>query len=106
MQKSYETFIEELKSGIHEATGIVRENMHFEKEGGKYAPVGDRLLVKFAEHEDAWEVCGLYTRELYRNYETGTSMGEILDEIIQEIFPGSGNQKFMRRPERSQIMRK
>ena len=54
MQKSYETFIEELKSGIHEATGIVRENMHFEKEGGKYAPVGDRLLVKFAEHEDAW----------------------------------------------------
>ena len=56
MQKSYETFIEELKSGIHEATGIVRENMHFEKEGGKYAPVGDRLLVKFAEHEDAWEV--------------------------------------------------
>ena len=35
MQKSYETFIEELKSGIHEATGIVRENMHFEKEGGK-----------------------------------------------------------------------
>lgn len=63
MQKSYETFIEELKSGIHEATGIVRENMHFEKEGGKYAPVGDRLLVKFAEHEDAWEVCGLYTRD-------------------------------------------
>lgn len=55
MQKSYETFIEELKSGIHEATGIVRENMHFEKEGGKYAPVGDRLLVKFAEHEDAWK---------------------------------------------------
>ena len=85
MQKSYETFIEELKSGIHEATGIVRENMHFEKEGGKYAPVGDRLLVKFAEHEDAWEVCGLYTRELYRNYETGTSMGEILDEIVGDI---------------------
>ena len=24
MQKSYETFIEELKSGIHEATGIVK----------------------------------------------------------------------------------
>ena len=65
--------------------GLSGKDMHFEKEGGRYAPVGDRLLVKFAEHEDAREVCGLYTRELYRNYETGTSMGEILDEIVGDI---------------------
>lgn len=53
MQKDYEVFVEKLEAGIYEATGIPRENIHFEKEGGKYAPVGDRLLVKFAEHEDA-----------------------------------------------------
>lgn len=44
MQKSYETFIEELKSEFMKQPGL-SENMHFEKEGGKYAPVGDRLLV-------------------------------------------------------------
>ena len=59
MQKDYETFVEKLEIGIYEATGIPRENISFEKEGGRFAPVGDRLLVKFAEHDDAWEVCGL-----------------------------------------------
>ena len=56
MQKDYETFVEKLEIGIYEATGIPRENISFEKEGGRFAPVGDRLLVKFAEHDDAWEV--------------------------------------------------
>ena len=66
MQKDYETFVEKLEIGIYEATGIPRENISFEKEGGRFAPVGDRLLVKFVEHDDAWEVCGLYTQELFK----------------------------------------
>ena len=53
MQKDYETFVEKLEIGIYEATGIPRENISFEKEGGRFAPVGDRLLAKFAEHDDA-----------------------------------------------------
>ena len=69
MQKDYETFVEKLEIGIYEATGIPRENISFEEEGGRFAPVGDRLLVKFAEHDDAWEVCGLYTQELFKSYQ-------------------------------------
>ena len=49
----------------------------FEKEGGRFAPVGDRLLVKFAEHDDAWEVCGLYTQELFKSYQNGSPFEEI-----------------------------
>ena len=72
MQKDYETFVEKLEIGIYEATGIPRENISFEKEGGRFAPVGDRLLVKLAEHDDAWEVCGLYTQELFKSYQNGS----------------------------------
>ena len=49
MQKDYETFVEKLEIGIYEATGIPRENISFEKEGGRFAPVGDR--------QTAGEVC-------------------------------------------------
>ena len=44
MQKDYETFVEKLEIGIYEATGIPRENISFEKEGGRFAPVGDNFL--------------------------------------------------------------
>ena len=85
MQKDYETFVEKLEIGIYEATGIPRENISFEKEGGRFAPVGDRLLVKFAEHDDAWEVCGLYTQELFKSYQNGSPFEEIIKEIIDDL---------------------
>lgn len=85
MQKDYETFVEKLEIGIYEATGIPRENISFEKEGGRFAPVGDRLLVKFAEHDDAWEVCGLYTQELFKSYQNGSPFEEIIKEITDDL---------------------
>ena len=57
----------------------------FEKEGGRFAPVGDRLLVKFAEHDDAWEVCGLYTQELFKSYQNGSPFEEIIKEITDDL---------------------
>lgn len=85
MQKDYETFVEKLEIGIYEATGIPKENISFEKEGGRFAPVGDRLLVKFAEHDDAWEVCGLYTQELFKSYQNGSPFEEIIKEITDDL---------------------
>ena len=85
MQKDYETFVEKLEIGIYEATGIPRENISFEKEGGRFAPVGDRLLVKFAEHDDAWEVCVLYSQELFKSYQNGSPFEEIIKEITDDL---------------------
>lgn len=85
MQREYEDFIEELEAGICEISKIPRENIHFEEEGGRCAPGGDRLLVKFAEHEDAWEVCGLYIDEIFKLYQNGMTMEEILQEIIEDL---------------------
>lgn len=53
---NYEMFVEELKNKISAATNVPIENMEFVKDGNKYAPTGDRLLIKLAKHEDAWEM--------------------------------------------------
>ena len=50
---NYEMFVEELKNKISAATNVPIENMEFVKDGNKYAPTGDRLLIKLAKHEDA-----------------------------------------------------
>ena len=93
MQKDYEIFIEDLQEKIYQKGEIPRENMKFEREGGKYAIGGDRLLVKFAEHEDAWEMCGVYTQELFRAFQEGRTIES--EKLI-----------FMKRPGIFWIMRK
>ena len=85
MQKDYEIFIEDLQEKIYQKGEIPRENMKFEREGGKYAIGGDRLLVKFAEHEDAWEMCGVYTQELFRAFQEGRTIEDIVEEIVRDI---------------------
>ena len=85
MQKDYEIFIEDLQEKIYQKGEIPRENMKFEREGGKYAIGGDRLLVKFAEHEDAWEMCGVYTQELFRAFQEGRTIEDIVEEIVRYI---------------------
>lgn len=82
---NYEMFIAELKNEISILANIPRENITFAEAGEKYAPDSDRLLVKFAEHDDAWEVCGLYVQNLYEEYINGEDMKTILNQIINDI---------------------
>ena len=79
-----EKLMEELTPLLSEV-GVKIYDISFEKEGGRFAPVGDRLLVKFAEHDDAWEVCGLYTQELFKSYQSGSSFEEIMTEITDDL---------------------
>ena len=85
MDKNYELFVEQLKRGIHGGIGIPMENMEFVRKGEKFAEMGDRLLVNVIEHEDAWETCGLYTEELFKAYQEGYTLKEILEEIFGDI---------------------
>ena len=82
---NYEMFVEELKNKISAAINIPIENIEFSKDGDRFSPTGDRLLVKFAEHDDAWEVCGLYTQELFKSYQSGSSFEEIMTEITYDL---------------------
>lgn len=82
---NYEMFVEELKNKISAAINIPIENIEFSKDGDRFSPTGDRLLVKFAEHDDAWEVCGIHTKELFREFLNGTSFDTILDSTVRDI---------------------
>lgn len=82
---NYEMFVEELKNKISIAINIPIENIEFSKDGDRFSPTGDRLLVKFAEHDDAWEVCGLYTQELFKSYQNGSPFEEIIKEITDDL---------------------
>lgn len=82
---NYEMFIEVFKSRIGTAMDISMENITFVKEGGELSPEGDRLLIKFAEYDDAWEMCGLHIRELYTEYQNGRSVESIVVSVINEI---------------------
>lgn len=85
MDKNYELFIEQLTNGIHGTIGIPMENMEFARKGENFAKMGDRLLVKIMEHEDAWETCGLYTEDLFEAYQKGYTLKEILGKILGDI---------------------
>lgn len=85
MDKNYELFIKQLTNGIHGTIGIPMENMKFARKGENFAEMGDRLLVKIMEHEDAWETCGLYTEDLFEAYQKGYTLKEILGEILGDI---------------------
>ena len=82
---NYEMFVEELKNKISAAINIPIENIEFSKDGDRFSPTGDRLLVKFAEHDDAYEVCGLHTKELFREFLNGTSFDTILNSTVRDI---------------------
>lgn len=94
MDKNYELFIKQLINGIHGTIGIPMENMEFARKGENFAEMGDRLLVKIMEHEDACETCGLYTEDLFEAYQKGCTLKEILEKSLA-IFRDSGKQVSM-----------
>lgn len=82
---NYEMFVEELKNRISAVINVPIENMEFVKDGNKYAPTGDRLLIKLAKHEDAWEMCGVHVKELFEELSKGTSFNSIVNSSVEDI---------------------
>ena len=100
MEMTYESFVETLRSELLEATGYDEEMICYKQET-EYPPTsGDRLLLKRQRNEEIMEVCALYVQDLYREYQNGWSMEEIVREIVEEagcdrkiqnVFSGSRN---------------
>lgn len=85
MDKNYELFIEQLKNGIHELTGIPMGNISFAGKGDEMAVEVDKLLVRFKEYEDAWEVCGLHVKTLFEQFEEKRPLQDIIEEAAKDI---------------------
>lgn len=85
MGKGYEVFIQKLQQALMVATGIPKEKFYFDKCAEKEDRAGDRLFVECAEYEDACEVCGIYTGELYDRYLQEDGLEGIVQSVLREM---------------------
>lgn len=85
MSDSYKNFVSSLQENIHTQLKIPLDDIRFYPQDHVNFPNGDRLVVVIAHHEDAKEACGLYTQDIYKSYENGASMNEIIDEISEDF---------------------
>ena len=85
MEKSYENFVEVLRQSLLEETSYEEEMICYKK-AEEYPPTsGDRLLLKNRQKEGVYEVCALYVRDLYDEFQNGWSMENIIEEILKRL---------------------
>lgn len=97
----YQEFVEAFRQILSDKSGIDREKITFEKEGGRLAEGGDRLLIEFADHEESTEICALHTEELYELYRGGKTEEELAQEVIRDIEEARGAQVYRKARELS-----
>ena len=61
MEKSYKTFVTDLRKLLLAAMDLKEEEIYFSNDGEKYGCLGDRLFVESGHMEKAKTVCGLHT---------------------------------------------
>ena len=85
MSKTYMEFVQELRSGLLEATGYAENRIYF-KEKEEFPPTsGDRMIMKYYENEKLSEVCALHVRDLYELYQSGRTVEELVGEIMRRM---------------------
>lgn len=86
MERSYETFVEELRGNLLVALKMDESRIYFRKKGEGFADAGDRLFVECVSRKETREVCGIYTKEMYEHYRYhGNTMEDIVGEICKEL---------------------
>ena len=85
MNYTYEDFVEELRQALLSATGYEESRIYF-KESQDYPQTSDdQIFIEFAKTGGTREVCGLYVRELYNDFQTGTKISEIVQLAMKEL---------------------
>ncbi|MDO4272681.1 MAG: DUF5688 family protein [Eubacteriales bacterium] len=96
METGYETFVEALRQALIAATGFDEEKIYFEKKGGRFTGSSDRLFVECAVYEDAREVCGIYTEDLYERYQEDITLEDIVREVLLDVRRAQNSQYFQK----------
>lgn len=85
MEKGYENFVDTLRQSLLKETSYEEEMICYKK-AEEYPPTsGDRLLLKNRQREGVYEVCALYVRDLYEEFQNGWSMEKIIHEIMERL---------------------
>ena len=83
MENGYENFVDTLRQSLLKETSYEEEMICYKK-AEEYPPTsGDRLLLKNRQKEGVYEVCALYVRDLYDEFQNGWSMENIIQECIR-----------------------
>ena len=85
MEMTYESFVETLRTELIEETGYDEKMICYKREDEYPPTLGDRILVKRQQSDEIMEVCALYVQDLYREYQNGWSMDDIVEEILQRL---------------------
>lgn len=67
MEKSYKTFVTDLRKLLLAAMDLKEEEIYFSNDGEKYGCLGDRLFVESGHMEMAKTVCGLHTEDFIKD---------------------------------------
>lgn len=71
MENGYENFVDTLRQSLLKETSYEEEMICYKK-AEEYPPTsGDRLLLKNRQKEGVYEVCALYVRDLYDEFQNG-----------------------------------
>ena len=85
MENGYENFVDTLRQSLLKETSYEEEMICYKK-AEEYPPTsGDRLLLKNRQKEGVYEVCALYVRDLYDEFQNGWSMENIIQEIMKRL---------------------
>lgn len=85
MEKEYEAFVEDLRQALITATGYEESRIYFKRAEDYPQTAGDRIFVECGIGEYSREVCGLYARQLYECYRTGTTIDEMVQQTKRDL---------------------
>lgn len=85
MENRYESFVENFRQQLINATGYEEERIFYKKKE-EYPPTsGDRMFVKQFEVDGVTEVCALYVGELYEEYRQGLGLDVIVGDVMKQL---------------------
>ncbi len=85
MEIGYEAFVEALRCALLKETGYREEKIYYKHKDDYPPTAGDRLFVECAEKEETREVCALYVKDLYEQYQQGVSLKSMVQEAMRDL---------------------
>lgn len=82
---SYEEFVKEVREELMERLQFSAERVYIQRKGGIGAQNGDKLFIKYADEEDANDICGFNIEELYAENPCREAIQKLVEEMAEEI---------------------
>ena len=79
----YRNFVDTLIEKVRDKTGMEKEKVFFQEADGYLKE--DAILMIFGEGKNDYYCCRIYSGELYSQYQSGHSVEQLTDRVVEEI---------------------